>query len=465
MNILLTILLGLCNILYNIYEMLIYTGVSIIYIHKFDDERDEIFKKIIFISNKYCKNISYEFGWKCAEIATVTNIFYKKTFIPSFHYLTNDYFRYPLLLIKDGEEIMYIKNTNSPQLEEMEYDLLFYTNYNENDPKKNYTIIRECGIKDNQFPIEDKCDVNFIIFQLTMDNDKFDINLKEPKNFLLKNNELTYDFFKWYMKKVYNKNLSEDYSVNYMCQDMSTASLISPFYIKFGDDGVTSVSLLTSADEEEEDNNEPSAEEDEEEEDNNEPSAEEDEEEEDNNEPSAEEDCNEPSADEEEDFTCKKCGAEEGRNWCFKCDRDDICESCEGVGGDYGEHEEWVCNNCLPICLKCGNQLFVRGDDCCGEGRSDIKEDSESESELSKTDEENNDKGPTFCSYECVLKARRNLEKKKENKNKKENKKEEENDDSFEYIEKISENTSNVNFSKKILSSIVKTEQQKLHQK
>ena len=99
----------------------------------------------------------------------------------------------------------------------------------------------------------------------------------------------------------------------------------------------------------------------------------------------------------------------------------------------------------------------MRDDECCGEGRSDIKEDSDSESELSKTDEENNDKGPTFCSYECVLKARLNLEK--------ENKKKEENDDSFEFIEKISENTSEVNFSKKLLSSIVKTEQQKLHQK
>ena len=425
MNILLTILLGLCNILYNIYEMLIYTGVSIIYIHKFEDERDEIFKNIIFISSKYCKNISYEFGWKCAEIATVTNIFYKKTFIPSFHYLTNDYFRYPLLLIKDGEEIMYIKNTNSPQLEEMEYDLLFYTNYNENDPKKNYTIIRECGITDNQFPIEDKCDVNFIIFQLTMDNDKFDINLKEPKNFLLKNNELTYDFFKWYMKKVYNKNLSEDYSVNYMCQDMSTASLISPFYIKFGDDGVTSVSLQTP---EPIPNQTPEL--------------------------TIDEDDNE---DDNEEFLCKGCNERVPISWCFRCGREDICENCEGNGGDYGEHEEWVCDDCLPTCLKCDKQLFVRDDECCGEGRSDIKEDSDSESELSKTDEENNDKGPTFCSYECVLKARLNLEK--------ENKKKEENDDSFEFIEKISENTSEVNFSKKLLSSIVKTEQQKLHQK
>jgi hypothetical protein len=40
-----------------------------------------------------------------------------------------------------------------------------------------------------------------------------------------------------------------------------------------------------------------------------------------------------------------------------------------------------VCDDCLPTCLKCGNTLFVRGDECCGEGRSDINEESKNESE------------------------------------------------------------------------------------
>jgi len=358
MNIPLILFLGSWNILYNIYEMLIYTGVSIIYIQTPGDERDITSKNVINICNNYCKEVSYDIGWKFAEIATVTKIFYRKTIIPYFHELTNDYFRYPILLIKDGEELIYVKNIDSSQLEEMEYDLLFYTDYNENDPKKNYTIISESGIKDIKSPIEHKCDINFIIFQLNIDNEKFDINLKEPKNFLLKNNILKYNFFKWYMKKVYNKDLSGDFSVNYMCQDMSTENLNSPFFIKFGDEGVTS-------------------------------------------------------------FSSKKPTR-------FQTPE-------------------------LSIEVESDNDEF------CGEGRRDIKEDSDNESELSNTDEENNEEKPTFCSHTCVLKARQNLNKEKEESKKKD-------DDSFEHIEEISENTFDVDFSTNLLSSIVKTEQQKLHQ-
>ena len=77
MNIPLTIFLEICNILYNIYEMLIYTCVSIIYIQHSDEECNEAFKNVILSCNNYCKEVSYDFGWKCAEIATVTKIFYQ----------------------------------------------------------------------------------------------------------------------------------------------------------------------------------------------------------------------------------------------------------------------------------------------------------------------------------------------------------------------------------------------------
>ena len=366
MNIPLTIFLEICNILYNIYEMLIYTCVSIIYIQHSDEECNEAFKNVILSCNNYCKEVSYDFGWKCAEIATVTKIFYRKTLIPSFHNLTNDYFRYPLLLIKDGEDLMYIKTPNSSHLEEIEYDLLFYTDYSENDPKKNYTIISESGIKDIKSPIEHKCDISFIIFQLTTENEKYDINLKEPKNFLLKNNVLKYNFFRWYMKKVYNTDLSEDYSVNYMCQDMSTANLKSPFFIKFGDDGVTS-------------------------------------------------------------FSSKKLKPEPMPNptpelTIYEDDGDE-----DDGDEDDGDEDDW-----------------------------DNDEDDDCESELSNSTDETDDTGPTFCSHTCVLKARQNLNKEKEESKKKD-------DDSYEHINEISENTFDIDFSKNLLSSIVRTEQQKSH--
>jgi len=76
----------------------------------------------------------------------------------------------------------------------------------------------------------------------------------------------------------------------------------------------------------------------------------------------------------EDEFLCNGCNERVPVCWCFRCNREDICENCDGNGGDYGEHEEWVCDDCLPTCLKCENTLFSRVDECCGEGRSDLVE-------------------------------------------------------------------------------------------
>jgi len=394
MDIAFSILLGLSNILYFIYEMLMFTGVSILFIQNSDSERYEIFKSVILNSNNYCKDVTVEIGWKCAEIATVTNMFYRKQVIPTIHYLTNDYFRYPILLIKDGEELINIKNIDSHQLDVQEYDLLFYTDYSENDPKKNYTIISETGIKDIKSPIDNKSDINFIIFQLTNRfGAKFDINLKEPKNFLLKNNVLKYSFFKWYMKKVYNRPLSNDYTVNYMSQDMSTVSLKSPFFIKFGEDGVTSFSSKPDP----------------------------------NQIPELSTDENDEN-DEESEYESEYESYDESE------DKSDV------VSADESEHNSDI---------ESEDKSDVESGD-----ESDHK--SDNESELSTTDEEENDKGPTFCSHECVLRARQNLNNEKNQV--KSDKKADEN------VDEISEQTFDIDFSKNLVTSILKTEQQKQHQ-
>ena len=44
------------------------------------------------------------------------------------------------------------------------------------------------------------------------------------------------------MKKVYEIELSECFSVTYMTTDMSIVNLYNPFFIKFNEDGVTSFS-------------------------------------------------------------------------------------------------------------------------------------------------------------------------------------------------------------------------------
>jgi surface protein len=90
----------------------------------------------------------------------------------------------------------------------------------------------------------------------------------------------------------------------------------------------------------------------------------------------------------DEEFKCKECFTVQGLNNCELCDDENICEECYGVGGDYGSHEIWVCNECLPMCLKCEATLYCRDQRCCGKGRSD---DSEGEYDDESNDESDED--------------------------------------------------------------------------
>ena len=77
-------------------------------------------------------------------------------------------------------------------------------------------------------------------------------------------------------------------------------------------------------------------------------------------------------SDYDQEFTCDECETTQGVNACELCNNVNICEECYGQGGDYGPNEIWVCNDCLPTCLKCNSKLYCAFDECCGEGRSDI---------------------------------------------------------------------------------------------
>jgi hypothetical protein len=85
--------------------------------------------------------------------------------------------------------------------------------------------------------------------------------------------------------------------------------------------------------------------------------------------------------DDDDEFTCKICDTTQGINNCEKCDKENSCEDCEGQGGDYGPNEIWVCNECLPVCLKCGSKLSSSYDKCCDKGRSDLPNEDDSDDE------------------------------------------------------------------------------------
>jgi len=90
----------------------------------------------------------------------------------------------------------------------------------------------------------------------------------------------------------------------------------------------------------------------------------------------------------EDEFKCDECSTIQGLNNCELCDAENVCEECHGQGGDYGPHEIWVCNKCLPTCNGCGKKLFSAIDDCCGKGRSDIEEEEEVVEEEEEEEEE-----------------------------------------------------------------------------
>jgi hypothetical protein len=197
--------------------------------------------------DNYVIDIGMDISWKTIEVLGAIKKYYNKTIVPEFHNKTNDYFRNSILIIKDGKDVKVIKDIEilkKMDYKKIEYDLVFYTDYTLNDTKRNYTLIMEDIniIKNANELIKNKSDINFIVFQLSIGDKKYDINLKEPNNFLIKNNILKYPFFKWYMNKVYNIELEEDFSVNYMSQDMSIGNVHSPFFIKFNENSITSFS-------------------------------------------------------------------------------------------------------------------------------------------------------------------------------------------------------------------------------
>ena len=365
------------NFLYCLYEILIFSGISIIYSFEAYEYRLKVHNDVTNICNNYCKDIWFDIGWKMCEIFTCGKIFYKKSIIPKFHSITNDYFINSIILIKNGEEIKYYKNMDLfiNATEYIDYDTLFYTDFSNNNSKQNYTIISESNINNPIESIKHKCDANFIIFQLTMDNIKYDINLKEPKNFMIKNNTLKMPFFKWYIKKIYNVDLKEDYSVNYMTQDMTITNLQSPFFIKLNDEGITSFSsgkpkIVKEEDKKEEEeviddveyvnecdqnineiknmlneyirNNESKNDNEGDEHAKVEASR-----------PTGEEEKEEEKEEEEEpddeEFKCPSCKLIQSNNWCFKCDSENTCQNCVGHGGDDNTegHEEWICEICF----------------------------------------------------------------------------------------------------------------------
>ena len=393
------------NISYEIYKEIVYSAIDISFIFNNTASVDEVFicrSTAVKTIDNFAYTSMMNISWKIIEIITVINLCYTKTIIPYFNYITDDYYRRPILLIKDGNEI-FSARMNDPISQDIKYDMILQTEYNKNnDSKKNYTII-SYDIK-NKNTIE-QSNISFIIFQLTTNNEKYDINLKEPKNFLLKNNSLNYPFFKWYMKCVYNVDLTECFKINYMTQDMSLGELNYPFLLKINDDSITSFSykspepIIKEEEEEEEEKEEEKEEEEEEEEDEEEEEEKEEEEDEEEEEDTVEENKIESSK------LCENMDCERfPPDWDFDEDTESTyqegqykkCRLCEGYFDDDGMSDilfiEEEPNNQEGECDLCGKnkdivQMKGSGQYLCGNA---CDEESDEESDKDRYDDDSN---------------------------------------------------------------------------
>ena len=253
-----------CEDLYYLYEKGIRLGIrGYFYLNSSKGDLNENEKRIDDIEsetllqcNNYLKDLFFKMNWKVIEFITLIREFNKKTLRPKFHELTDNYFRKSIKIIYNGYEIYSFKNYKEAvakidDVEKINYDFILHTNYHKTESKKNYTIISDKLINNYEeqvFPSE----VGFIIFQLKFGDVKYDIDIKEPKNYLIKDNVLKSNFFKYYMRNAYNINIGDDFSITYMTNDMSTSTLNNPFFIKFNDIGITSFPIKKEEEKKEE---------------------------------------------------------------------------------------------------------------------------------------------------------------------------------------------------------------------
>ena len=135
LNIIFDVMNIIGNVLYLLYDMLVLGGIMILFPLEDRSVKMLLHKSSIRSCNTFCKNVSFDISWKMCEIVTLAQTSYRKTILPKFHSITDNYFRNrnAVLLIKNGEEIAEFKTWEmfEDEKEKVDFDLILYTKYNE----------------------------------------------------------------------------------------------------------------------------------------------------------------------------------------------------------------------------------------------------------------------------------------------------------------------------------------------
>ena len=165
--------------------------------------------------------------------------FYKRNIITPYNNFTgNKPDKYPFLLIKNGKEIKQYKKLKELQnaTDVPSYDFILHTYYSDDDDEnENYTI-RYNEISEKSYYQKSKC--SFIAIELKYEDKTYQIDLNNPFNFLVKDNELLdYPFLRWYTYKHYNVDISQNYIVELIDSSVTSETLSVGHNIKLSIDG------------------------------------------------------------------------------------------------------------------------------------------------------------------------------------------------------------------------------------
>lgn len=231
-----------------IFESFLFMCCLMTNITKSIEEIEEVKDKKKESIYKWLQDEIFDIAWKYCEIQTIITDTYKTTIVPKFHNYTNNYFLDEIYCIKDKEITKKIKKyeeiKENLENELEENDFIIRIVYDLQD--KNYAkVILNNEVNDNF----NKSSVNFIVLELEYNKEKYEIDLRNPLNYLIEGNVLECNFFRWYMKDKYNIDIVEEFVLRYMKGDCVLNELSSPFYIKFTDTDLTGFSILKKREE------------------------------------------------------------------------------------------------------------------------------------------------------------------------------------------------------------------------
>lgn len=137
-----------------------------------------------------------------------------------------------IILVKNGKEIKQFRNLKELQdaSKVPNYDFILHTYYGEDNENENYTV-RHNEIPEGAYYQKSTC--SFLAIELKYEGKTYQIDLKTPFNFIVKDNELLdFPFLKWYIRKCYNVDISQNYVVEFVDSFIASETITSDYNIK-----------------------------------------------------------------------------------------------------------------------------------------------------------------------------------------------------------------------------------------